>query len=75
MSRGRGGFFAAGLVFLLGMAAGAAFGPIGLGRGKNPAFETWGAAEIAPGQHPVDVLYVIDGDTFEGRVHVWPAMT
>ena len=31
-----------------------------------------GAARIA---HPVEVLRVIDGDTFEARVHLWPGLT
>jgi endonuclease YncB( thermonuclease family) len=26
------------------------------------------------GTHPADVLRVIDGDTFEARVHVWPGL-
>jgi endonuclease YncB( thermonuclease family) len=26
------------------------------------------------GVHPADVLRVIDGDTFEARVHVWPGL-
>src|SRR6185295_10918227 len=26
------------------------------------------------GSHPADVLRVLDGDTFEARVHVWPGM-
>ena len=29
---------------------------------------------IVSAGHPADVLRVIDGDTFEARVHVWPGM-
>src|SRR6516165_711469 len=32
-------------------------------------------ARAAPtATHPADVLRVIDGDTFEARVHVWPGL-
>jgi endonuclease YncB( thermonuclease family) len=32
------------------------------------------AAPARGGTHPADVLRVIDGDTFEARVHVWPGL-
>jgi endonuclease YncB( thermonuclease family) len=32
------------------------------------------AAPDAPLAYPADVLRVIDGDTFEARVHVWPGL-
>jgi endonuclease YncB( thermonuclease family) len=31
-------------------------------------------ASVRGGTHPADVLRVIDGDTFEARVHVWPGL-
>lgn len=31
------------------------------------------AAAVRPG-YPADVMRVLDGDTFEGRVHVWPGI-
>jgi endonuclease YncB( thermonuclease family) len=31
-------------------------------------------ASARGGTHPADVLRVIDGDTFEARVHVWPGL-
>ncbi len=31
-------------------------------------------ASARGGVHPADVLRVIDGDTFEARVHVWPGL-
>ena len=32
------------------------------------------AAPARGGTHPAEVLRVIDGDTFEARVHVWPGL-
>jgi endonuclease YncB( thermonuclease family) len=32
------------------------------------------AASARGGVHPAEVLRVIDGDTFEARVHVWPGL-
>jgi endonuclease YncB( thermonuclease family) len=32
------------------------------------------AASTRGGTHPAEVLRVIDGDTFEARVHVWPGL-
>ena len=68
------GAFAAGIIFLIGLAAGAAIGPIGAPR--NPHVEMPAVAQnaVVPGGHTVDVLHVIDGDTFEARVHIWPGL-
>lgn len=33
-----------------------------------------GNAAPALGRYPVDVLRVVDGDTFEARVHIWPGL-
>jgi endonuclease YncB( thermonuclease family) len=33
-----------------------------------------GASPVRGGIHPAEVLGVIDGDTFEARVHVWPGL-
>lgn len=30
---------------------------------------------MIPGAHPADLVRVIDGDTLEAQVHVWPGMT
>jgi len=30
---------------------------------------------VVPGAHPADLVRVIDGDTLEAQVHVWPGMT
>src|SRR5581483_2642633 len=70
-------------VFLLGVAAGSAFGPLAssrkaaantpplLGQSVAPQTENPPALRQA---HPVQVVRVIDGDTFEARVNVWPGI-
>jgi endonuclease YncB( thermonuclease family) len=70
---------AAGAVFATGVVLGSALGPNWPGR---PAT----AIAAAPGtgapalfadtttRYPVEVVRVIDGDTFEARVRVWPAI-
>lgn len=45
--------------------------------GPAPIPETGASARIMPplaGRYAVEVLRVIDGDTFEARVHVWPGL-
>ena len=83
-SRSRGAWLAAG-AFALGLAGGglivAAFqepriAPAELALGKDrgapaaPSDERW----RAPGRYTVEVVRVIDGDTFEARVQVWPGL-
>jgi endonuclease YncB( thermonuclease family) len=67
----------AGGLFVAGLAAGAAIGPVGSGR-TEVLTETppTGAVTVAPValRYPADVLRVFDGDTFEARVHVWPGL-
>src|SRR5438552_9260594 len=66
--------------FALGLAAGAVLGSSTLGRPGAAA-----AAQTGPGSSgeearalraglPAQVLRVLDGDTFEARVNVWPGM-
>ena len=70
------------LVFAAGMLAGAA---LGLGRAEvSPAPQAApviGEARAAPAWlptpdpvYPAEVVRVIDGDTFEARVRIWPGM-
>ncbi len=79
----------AGLTFACGLFAGLAVGSIVQGRSAPVANES-APAEIqvpampaptaptargpTPAAVPADVLQVIDGDTFEARVHVWPGL-
>src|SRR5687768_9657600 len=86
-SRNAGRLTGAGCIFVLGMLAGAALGPVPPVRSTElPG--TSAAAVSAPtppmrleqlpfalrGQHPAEVMRVVDGDTFEARVHVWPGI-
>lgn len=62
--------------FTVGLLLGATFTPgiFNFGRAVPPAAASGlpqGAA-VARGSHPVQILRVIDGDTFEARVHIWP---
>jgi endonuclease YncB( thermonuclease family) len=57
------------LAFVLGLAIGAALGP-GFAGQQAPASGTSQPRD----SHPADVLRVLDGDTFEARVRVWPGM-
>jgi endonuclease YncB( thermonuclease family) len=72
----RTGTFFAGAAFVLGIGIGAIIGPALSGRPvlANPVpLATAPAPEVTPGL-PADVLRVVDGDTFEAKVHVWPGM-
>ena len=67
----------AGIAFTLGLIAGALIGPHFGGRRVIEAHASpapvAGAASLWAGQ-PAEVLRVLDGDTFEARVHVWPGI-
>jgi endonuclease YncB( thermonuclease family) len=77
-SRAKGGVALASVMFALGLALGVAIAPE-LGRpvradpvpGAPPAAES---PKLVRGSHPADVLRVLDGDTFEARVRVWPGI-
>jgi endonuclease YncB( thermonuclease family) len=60
------------LAFLIGVALGVGIGPVTASRGAvvPPAVEA-----LPPRMaHPAEVLRVLDGDTFEARVHLWPGL-
>jgi len=64
--------------FAVGLSAGALIAPLGASRGadRTAAIE---ARQPAPASmlrsgHPAEVVRVIDGDTFEARVRIWPGM-
>ena len=76
-------------IFALGLAAGTAIRPslTTLGAAPvGPAFAAASASEPAPVDipiahrldpsivYPIDVIRIIDGDTFEARVRVWPGL-
>jgi endonuclease YncB( thermonuclease family) len=61
--------------FAAGLAAGAVILPVGAGRierSEPPRREQ--PATALRGGHPADVLRVLDGDTFEAKVRIWPGM-
>src|SRR5438552_10149510 len=64
--------------FALGLALGVGSAPeLGRPVQANPAPVVPPAAErpnLVRGSHPADVLRVLDGDTFEARVRVWPGI-
>jgi endonuclease YncB( thermonuclease family) len=62
--------------FAAGLAAGALIAPTGAARvtEAQAAVETRAPASPLRIGHPVEVLRVIDGDTFEARVRIWPGM-
>jgi endonuclease YncB( thermonuclease family) len=68
----------AGAAFALGLTAGTAMGPLGAARTAAalplPAVQTPALESRSRTAHPADVLRVLDGDTFEARVHVWPGL-
>ena len=76
-------------IFVLALAAGAAIRPSLTTQGAapvGPAFAAASASEGAPADiplahrldpsiiYPIEVLRIIDGDTFEARVRVWPGL-
>jgi endonuclease YncB( thermonuclease family) len=71
-SRARGGAL---LATLAAFAAGAIVGVLlaPAGRSAEPAVPAVAISVVRSG-YPAEVLRVIDGDTFEARVRVWPGM-
>jgi len=73
------GLVLAGFAFLLGLGIGStAVAPVSAGRGGEPLAQTSPVTRAdAPAlraAHPAEVLRVLDGDTFEARVHLWPGL-
>jgi endonuclease YncB( thermonuclease family) len=74
----RGGALLLAAAFAAGIAAGAWIVPAGAGHGAADAPRM--RTDSPPTQatlrsgHPAQVLRVIDGDTFEARVRIWPGM-
>lgn len=86
--RRRGFFVAAGMIFGLGVVAGATLRPL-LPAAASASIEPALAAASARARqidapiakrldtglvYPAEVLRIIDGDTFEARVRVWPGL-
>jgi endonuclease YncB( thermonuclease family) len=71
-----GALLLAAACFAAGLTAGALIAPVSAGRGVEPVAQEPARPEPAAlrGGHPAEVLRVLDGDTFEARVHIWPGM-
>ena len=71
-----GALLLAAACFTAGLTAGALIAPVSAGRGVEPMPPVDLRHEPAPlrGGHPAEVLSVLDGDTFEARVRIWPGM-
>jgi endonuclease YncB( thermonuclease family) len=87
--RRRAIFVAAGMIFALGFVVGATLRPLLPAGGSATAATAFAAGpdtlpaesdapiakRLSPGlTYPAEVLRVIDGDTFEARVRVWPGL-
>jgi endonuclease YncB( thermonuclease family) len=71
----RGGVLLLATGFAAGLAAGALALPERPGRAATPpAMQPKPAAQMIGTGQPAEVLRVIDGDTFEARVRIWPDM-
>lgn len=76
------GLALAGTIFLSGFVAGLALGPRlggGMASVAPPApagieRQSDNANRTSAGRHPAEILKVIDGDTFEARVNIWPGV-
>ena len=61
--------------FVLGLLAGAMIAPVMASRSAGePAHGAPVALSAIKGAYAADVLRVLDGDTFEARVHLWPGL-
>jgi micrococcal nuclease len=75
LARGGGAWLLAAAGFAAGLAAGALIAPVGASRGvEAPAVRQLPVPLALRGGHGAEVLRVIDGDTFEARVRIWPGM-
>jgi endonuclease YncB( thermonuclease family) len=74
----RAGLALVAVAFVLGLSLGAtAVAPVNAGRGGKPPLLQSAPDREAPtlrAAHPAEVLRVLDGDTFEARVHLWPGL-
>ena len=76
----RSGIPLAAVIFAAGLLAGATLAPVTASRGAGPPPDVSvgerRVSETFPARlaHSAEVLRVIDGDTFEARVHLWPGL-
>ncbi len=66
----------AAFTFALGLGIGVGIAPVTAARNAAPAAPSPpGRGETVRLAHPAEVLRVLDGDTFEARVHLWPGLS
>lgn len=73
-----GALLLAAVSFAAGLTTATLLAPVSAGRSMTVAAPPTSTSTrtmpvISNTGHPAEVLRVIDGDTFEARVHVWPA--
>ncbi len=79
-SHGHGALFLAAVTFALGLGVGATVGPVTARRSEpapapsSPSPVIRSADAGSRMVHPAEVTRVLDGDTFEARVHLWPGL-
>ena len=69
-----GALLLAAAAFAAGLSAGALIAPVRAGPEPVVAASAAKTSTGLRGGHPAQVLRVIDGDTFEARVRIWPGM-
>jgi micrococcal nuclease len=71
-----GALLLAAAAFAAGLTAGALLAPLGAARPADgaPSIALRPPTGALRSGHPVEVLRVLDGDTFEARVRIWPGM-
>jgi endonuclease YncB( thermonuclease family) len=77
-NNGQGSFLLAAVMFVTGLGIGATIGPVTAGRSvpevANIRPDKFRPTPAVRDAHPGEVLRVIDGDTFEARVRLWPGL-
>jgi endonuclease YncB( thermonuclease family) len=78
---GGAGVLLAAVTFALGLGVGASVGPLSASRSVAAAVPAPAAptgrslqSDMSRMAHPAEVLRVLDGDTFEARVNLWPGL-
>jgi endonuclease YncB( thermonuclease family) len=66
-------------IFAAGLLAGAVLAPVAASRGEairppEPVAARPAEASLPRLGHSAEVLHVVDGDTFDARVHLWPGL-
>jgi endonuclease YncB( thermonuclease family) len=78
VGQGGAGILLAAATFAIGLGLGATIGPVTASRGGGAAAPAVPSAprgsSMLRAVHPAEVTRVLDGDTFEARVNLWPGL-